>query len=269
MPRKDSTPETTPDRLVDQLRSANRDLEYQPAVGRHGGRQLLGYRTRADGRSDLEWVIAAPGTRIAPAFPAQCSMTWRVQWPFTQRWEPAPLVEIVAAIPTQREWVIAGHRRVLVRLAKRIGNGRSQLVERLEDELRAVPVPAAHESRRASLPFRPRQRSRGPCEVKVTSIRPRRREAKLLARADGHPQLLVGQELDEPIVVCLSAADADREAEIEVDLKRSVITFWPRHGEVTLDGEPLLAIRRMAISRGSSEWNTPLDRVIERIAVVI
>jgi hypothetical protein len=214
-------------------------------------------------------VIAAPGTRIAPAFGTQCLMVWRVQRRSTRRWEAAPLAEVVAAMPAQRDWAIESHRRVLVRLAERIGDRKSELLERLEDELRAVPVSVAEESGRAWLPSRLRQRNRGPCEIRVTSIRSRRRQATPLARADSDSQLRVGQELGDPIIVHLSGTEADREAEIEVDLKRSVITFWPRRGEVALDDDPLLAVRRLEISRRSPEWDKPLEDLIERLAVVI
>ena len=270
MSANDSRSETTnPGTLLDRLCSASADLDYQPTLGRHGGRQLLGYSTESDGRSELEWVIAAPGTRIAPRFARRCSMVWRVQRRSTHQWEGAALTEVVAAMPTQRDWAIASHRHVLTWLAERIGARESDLVQRLDDELRTVLTPAADESRHAQLPSPPRLRSRGSCRVKVTSIRSRLRQATALARADSVSQLRVGQELDDPIAVCLSAAETRREAEIEVDLKRSVITIWPRRGEVAFDGEPLLAIRRLPVSPRSPEWDRPLDHLIERLAVVI
>jgi hypothetical protein len=259
---------TNPGMLLDRLCSASADLDYQPTVGRHGGRQLLGYSTESDGRSVLEWLIAAPGTRIAPEFEGRCSMIWRVQRHSTHQWEGAALTEIVAAMPTQRDWAIASHRHVLTWLAERIGARESDLLRRLDDELRTVLTPVADESRHARLPSHPRLRSRGSCRVKVTSIRSRLRQAPALARADSASQLRVGQELDDPIVVCLSVAESGREAEIEMDLKRSVITIWPRRGEVAFDGEPLLAIRRLPVSPRSPEWDKSLDDLIERLAVV-
>jgi hypothetical protein len=260
---------TNPGTLLDRLCSASADLDYQPTVGRHGGRQLLSYSTKSDGLSQLEWVIAAPGTRIAPEFAGRGSMVWRVQRHSTHQWEGAALAEIVAAMPTQRDWAIASHRHVLTWLAERVGARESDLLQRLDDELQAVLTVAADESRHARLSSPPGLRSRGSCRVKVTSIRSRRRQAKALARADSVSQLRVGQELDDPIVVCLSAGESRREAEIEIDLKRSVITIWPLRGEVAFDGEPLLAIRRLPVSPRSPEWDKSLDHLIERLAVVI
>lgn len=268
MTHDEGTSETTSGELLDRLHSMSRGLEYQPAVGRHGGRQLMGYRTRSDGRSELEWVIAAPGTRIAPMFAGHCPTVWRVQGHSTHQWESARLVEIVAAVPEQRNWVIDSHRAVLARLAERVGDRRSELLERLEDELRAVSPAPSEALRRGRPPFRSRQRNRRPGELKVTSTRPRSRGTAPLARAYSDPDLRVGDELDGPIIVCLSGTDAQSEAEIEVDLKRSVITFWPRHGQVAFDGEPLLGIRRLEVSRRSPEWDKSLSELIERLIVV-
>ncbi len=265
-----SRPETTnPGTLLDRLCSRSADLDYQPTVGRHGGRQLLGYSTKSDGLSQLEWVIAAPGTRIGPEFAGRGSMVWRVQRHPTNQWEGAALAEVVAAMPTQREWAISSHQHVLTWLVERIGVRESDLFQRLDEELRTVPVPAADESGHTRLPSHPRLRRRGSCRVNVTSIRSRLRQTSALARADSASLLRVGQELDDPIVVSLSAAGTRREAEIELDLKRSVITIWPRRGEVAFDDQPLLAIRRLPISPRSPEWDKPLDHLIARLAVVV
>jgi hypothetical protein len=266
--RSDSDAE--PDGLLDRLHSADRDLDREVSVGRHGGPQLLAYRTEPDGCSELEFVIAAPGTRIAPEYSERCLMAWRVQSHPTLRWEAVTLAEVVAAVPAERDWVIASHERILVRLAKRTGSRRPALLERLEDELRvALPAPPEESIHVLRTMASSRSRQRRQCKVKVTAVRSRRRDARPLAHAAGDAQLRVGHELDDPIIVHLSGTEPGKDAEIEVDLKRSVITFWPRRGNVALDDEPLVAIRRIEVSRRSPEWDEPIDQLIERLADVV
>jgi hypothetical protein len=252
--------------LLAALRAAAPLAERVPGMTPTSGPVMDLYRAGEDGFSELAWRIVPPGTRIEPDLDVRRLASWRVQCHATLAWAAVTLADVTTAVPGERAWARDTHRRVLERLVDRLAGRSSELREQLEEELRAEEAsialaPEPGRRRRWSL-----RGSRRRSPVRVTAIRPSLRPQALVA--GGEQQLRVGQELVDPIVVQLATTDDGTSAEVEVDLKRSVVTFWPRSGEVLVQGKALASVHRIHVSRTAGEWDLLLRDLIEQVVLV-